>query len=102
MTAPDSQASAMVILPTQRRSSGLFEQPSNWPRSDVTPRHADDGPLTEYLPSFGHLPDPGPPARPLDLDGERAAALTAALEGQRPDGEHLALLDRVLRGLRRL
>jgi hypothetical protein len=33
---------------------------------------------------------------------ERAAALRAALEGQRPNDEHLALLDRVLRALRRL
>ena len=99
MTAPDSQASA--ILPTQRRSSELLEQPPNRTRSNVAPHHADDGPLTEYLPSLGQLSDTGPPTRPPDLDEERAAALKVALAGQRPDDEHLTLLDRVLRGLRR-
>ncbi|MFD0204059.1 MULTISPECIES: hypothetical protein [Saccharothrix] len=91
----------MVILPTQRRSS---EVPLPVPvRAAGTPAPSvDHGALTQYLPSIGDLPAAGFLAHPLDVDQERAAALRAALQGHRPDDEHLALLDRVLWALRRI
>lgn len=69
---------------------------------DAAPRRVDNDPPTEYLPIFGQLPELSSPVPAPDLDEERAAALRAAMQGQRPDDEHLALLDRVLRALRRL
>lgn len=69
---------------------------------EATPRRVDNDPPTEYLPTFGQLLGLTPPAPVPDLDEERAATLRAAMDGQRPDDEHLALLDRVLRALHRL
>lgn len=86
-----------VTLPTQRCSSGMPPQ-----TADTSTRCADPCALTQYLPSLGDLPSTGLLAYPLDLDAERAAALRAALPGHRTDDEHLALLDRVLRALRRI
>lgn len=55
--------------------------------------------MTEYLPSLGHLTTNSPREEPVDTDWERAAATTVAWHGQRPD---LDVLNRILRGLRRL
>ncbi|SDP94099.1 MULTISPECIES: hypothetical protein [Lentzea] len=62
----------------------------------------DHDALTQYLPCLGNLDIAGLLAEPLDVNQERAAALRAALQGQRSDDEHLALLDRVLEALRRI
>lgn len=69
---------AVVILPTQRRSP---EVPLSVPAqaTDTPAPSVDHSALTQYLPSFGHLPAAGLPAHPLDVDQERAAALRAAL-----------------------
>ncbi|MFC4004082.1 hypothetical protein ACFS2C_01875 [Prauserella oleivorans] len=99
---PDTKPDAMVILPSPRCSPETPGLPFDAVHGKAARRRADNGPLTEYLPSLGQLPATGPSALPLDLDEERAAARRAALEGPRPDDEHLALLDRVLHALRRL
>jgi hypothetical protein len=91
----------VVILPTQRRSSEL-PPPVPIPTIDSPAPNADHSELTQYLPSLGDLPAAELLAQPLDVDQERAAALQAALQGQRSDDEHLALLDRVLEALRRI
>jgi hypothetical protein len=91
----------VVTLPTQRRSP---EAPLPVPAqtADTPTPSVDYSALTQYLPSLGDLPAAGLLAQPLDVDQERAAALRAALQGHRPDDEHLALLDRVLQALRRI
>lgn len=91
----------MVILPTQRRSPEV-PVPIPVQAADAPAPSVDHSALTQYLPTFGDLDTAGLPARQLDVDQERAAALRAALQGHRPDDEHLALLDRVLRALRRI
>ncbi|MEV6712642.1 hypothetical protein AB0M48_11435 [Lentzea sp. NPDC051208] len=92
---------AVVILPTQRRSPEV-PVPIAAQAADAPAPSVDHSALTQYLPTFGDLDTAGLPAHPLDVDQERAAALRAALQGHRPDDEHLALLDRVLRALRRI
>jgi hypothetical protein len=91
---------AVVILPTQRRSPEVRVPVPK--AADAPAPSVDHSALTQYLPTFGDLDTAGLPAHPLDVDQERAAALRAALQGHRPDDEHLALLDRVLRALRRI
>ena len=92
---------AVVVLPTQRRSPEVPvpvpAQAANTPAPSV-----DHSALTQYLPSFGDLHAAGLLSHPLDVDQERAAALRAALQGHPPDDEHRAILDRVMRALRRI
>lgn len=88
----------MVTVPAQRCSSGL-PQPASRQAGDCSPGPASHDVLTRYLPSLGDLPAP----ELLGLDAERAAALKVALQHHhRTDEEHLALLNRVLRALRRI
>lgn len=91
----------MVTLPTQRRSSTV-PLPVPAQADDMPVPKIDHSTLTQYLPTCGDLHTAELPAHPLDIDQERAAALRAALQGHRPDDEHLALLDRVLEALRRI
>lgn len=92
---------AVVTLPTQRSSPRVL-LPISAQTADTPTPSVDHSALTQYLPSLGDLPAAGLLAQPLDVDQERAAALRAALQGHRTDDEQLALLDRVLRALRRI
>ena len=59
--------------------------------------------FTEYMPSIGNLFELNQPAGFPDCEQEEPAdGIRAAPQGERAAGEHIALLARVLRALRRL
>ncbi|MEV0675840.1 hypothetical protein AB0I60_04875 [Actinosynnema sp. NPDC050436] len=87
---------AVVAMPTRRRPPAV-PLPVAARTVDASALYVDHSEPTRYLPSPGDLPQRGLLPSSPDIGQERAA-----LQGQRCDDGHLALLDRVLEALRRI